>query len=93
MFVTVLWDLDDDPDGNVQHIAEHGLTKEDVEDVLQNQNNWTGASSRSSGNPTVYGWTQSGVHIVVVFEHVHDDPLTIFPVTAYEVPPKRRKKR
>ena len=27
----VLWDLDDDPDGNVQHIAEHGLTIDEVE--------------------------------------------------------------
>jgi len=24
----VIWDLDDDPDGNVAHIAEHGVTKE-----------------------------------------------------------------
>ena len=93
MFVTVLWDLDDDPDGNVQHIAEHGVTKDDVEEVLQNPKNWTGTSSHSSGMPTVYGWTGAGVHIVVVFEHVDDDPLTVFPITAYEVPPKRRKKR
>jgi len=27
----VLWDLDDDPAGNIQHIAEHGLTIEEVE--------------------------------------------------------------
>ena len=26
----VVWDLDDDLDGNVQHIAEHGLTIDDV---------------------------------------------------------------
>lgn len=30
----VLWDLDGDPDGNVQHIAEHGITVDEVEDVL-----------------------------------------------------------
>ena len=29
-------DLDDDPDGNVQHCAAHGATKEEVEEVLQN---------------------------------------------------------
>ena len=30
----ILWDDPDDPDGNVQHIAEHGLEIEDVEEVL-----------------------------------------------------------
>jgi uncharacterized DUF497 family protein len=86
-------DLDDDAEGNVSHIAEHGLSKEDVENVLRNPKNWAGESSRSSGQPTVFGWTESGLHIVVVFEHVDDDPLTVFPITAYEVTPKRRKKR
>ena len=27
-FDSIIWDLDDDPDGNVQHCAEHGVTKE-----------------------------------------------------------------
>jgi hypothetical protein len=35
-FLYVIWDDDDQPDGNVQHIAEHGLTIEDVEYVLEN---------------------------------------------------------
>ena len=30
----VLWDLPDEPEGNVQHIAEHGLSVEDVEQAL-----------------------------------------------------------
>jgi hypothetical protein len=29
-YTTIIWDLDDDPDGNVQHIADHDLTKEEV---------------------------------------------------------------
>jgi hypothetical protein len=33
---SILWDLDDDPNGNVQHCAQHGVTKTDVEEVLQN---------------------------------------------------------
>ena len=32
--VHVVWDLEDDPDGNVQHIQEHGITMDEVEDVL-----------------------------------------------------------
>jgi len=34
MVLYVIWDLDDDPRGNVQHIAEHGITKAEVLEVL-----------------------------------------------------------
>jgi hypothetical protein len=30
---TIIWDWDDDSDGNVRHIAEHDSTKEEVEDA------------------------------------------------------------
>ena len=33
----VAWDAEDDPDGNVQHIIEHGITMEEVEEVLLNE--------------------------------------------------------
>jgi hypothetical protein len=82
----IIWDLDDEPDGNVQHIAQHDLTKEEVDDVLMNPNNSTD-ERHSSGNPVTFGWTSTGRHIIVVWERVHDDPLTIYPITAYEVPP------
>ena len=83
--VQIIWDLDEDPDGNVQHIADHDLTKEEVDDVLKNPNNPTD-ESHSSGSSVTFGWTSTGRHIIVVWEHVHDDPLTIYPITAYEVP-------
>ena len=35
-FESIVWDLDDDPDGNVQHCAAHGVTKEEVEAVFRN---------------------------------------------------------
>jgi hypothetical protein len=49
--------------------------------------------SDSSGRPSTFGWTTTGRHILVVWEHVEDDPQTIKPVTTYEVPPPGRKKR
>lgn len=70
----------------MQHIAEHGLTKEEVEDVLGNPDNPTD-ESHSSGRPVTFGWTSTGKHIIVVWEVVLEDPLTAFPVIAYEVPP------
>ena len=55
------------------------------------------APSRSSGLPTAFGWTSTGRHLAVVYELVEDDPLTLRPVTAYDVPPpspkKKRRKR
>jgi hypothetical protein len=42
-YMTIIWDLDEDPAGNVQHIAEHDLTKEEVEVVLADPE-WRGKS-------------------------------------------------
>lgn len=86
----VIWDLEDEPGGNVQHIAEHGITREEVEDVLCNPDNDT-VESHSTGYPLTFGYTESGRHIGVVWEHVWDDPRTVRPVTAFEAPPRKRK--
>lgn len=80
--VRIIWDDDDNPDGNVEHIAEHGLTVEDVEYVLQKSGEEV--TSRSTDRPCCFGYTQGGDYIIVVYEQVDDD--TIYPVTAYEVP-------
>ena len=80
-YTTIIWDLDDDPQGNVQHIAEHDLTKEEVEDVLISPEGRT--SSRSSGLPIVFGSTSTGRFIAVVFQEIDED--TVKPLTAYDV--------
>ena len=64
-FSRAIWDLDDDPHGNVQHIAEHGITKEEVEDVLENPNGIE--ISRSSGRPIAFGQTSTGRLIAVIY--------------------------
>jgi hypothetical protein len=51
-FDSIIWDLDDDPDGNVQHCGEHGVTTEEVEEVFQNATD--GDISRSCGRPVVF---------------------------------------
>jgi uncharacterized DUF497 family protein len=81
-FVQIVWDDEDLPEGNVQHIAEHGLTMEDVEYVLQNPTR-EGISS-STGRPCSFGHTPGGDFIIVVYEQVEKD--MIYPITAYEVP-------
>ena len=81
----IIWDDPDDPDGNVQHIAEHGLTIEDVEEVLSNTT--SEGTSASTGRPCAWGYTLEGIYIIVVYEEI--DPDTIRVVTAYEVPESR----
>ncbi len=91
--VQILWDLEDDPDGNVQHIAANGVTIEEYVEVLSGH--YERASvSRASGRPITFGWTSTGKHIAVVWDEVQpEDPLIIRPVTAFETPPKKRKRR
>lgn len=78
----IIWDLDDDPGGNVGHCADHGVTKEEVEEVLRNSSDID--ISRSSGQPIVFGDTDGGRHLIVVYDQIDDD--TIRVVTAYDVP-------
>jgi len=85
-FDSIIWDLDDDPEGNVQHCAEHGVSKEEVEEVFDSASDED--ISRSSGRPVVFGDTRAGRHLMVVYEDVDED--TVYPVTAYEVPRRRK---
>ncbi len=85
-FDSIIWDLEDDPEGNVQHCAEHGVTPEEVEEVFQNA---TDADiSRSTSQPVIFGETSRGRHLMVVYEEIDADP--VYPVTAYEVPRRQR---
>jgi len=86
LYSSILWDADDDPDGNIQHLAEHGLDIEDVEWVLGAPE--SAGESKSSGMPVVWGHTSEGIYIIVVYEEI--DEHTIRVVTAYEVPERRR---
>jgi hypothetical protein len=78
-YYEIIWN--EEPDGNVEHIAEHDLTPEDVEEVIFNPVDRD--VSRSSGLPIVFGFTPDGRYIMVVYEQIDD--VTIFPVTAYDV--------
>ena len=89
----IIWDDEDDLEGNYWHICVegHGLTREDVEEVLHDEESDIEVS-RSSGRPTAFGWTSRGERIAVVFEEMSENPRLVYPVSAYPVPPKRTKK-
>jgi hypothetical protein len=97
--VSILWDPEDDEDGNFWHIVVegHGVAQEEVDEVLFNPNNQT-VWSRSDGGWITFGFTAGGSYIGVVWEEAWDDPLTARPITAYPTPPpgergKKGKKR
>ncbi len=80
------WDEPDDPASNTAHIAEHGLTPEEVEFAFFDEHT-TFDVSDSSGRPIAFGNTGTGRFIAVVFEMLNlADPLVIRPITAYDVP-------
>ncbi len=74
-----VWELTDD--GNVAHIAEHGLTPEDVEPIVLNPDYLS--VSRSSGRPIAFGFIDDGRQIAVIYEQIDD--CTVYPITAFDV--------
>jgi hypothetical protein len=86
----IIWDDEDDEKGSYWHIVVegHGITQEEVEEVLRDPASDT-TVSRTSGNSITFGYTSFGNYIAVVWEEVNEDPQMIFPITAYHVPPPR----
>jgi hypothetical protein len=69
-------------DSNVEHIAQHGLTMEDVEHALEH----TVGDEQHSPNTSrkiQTGFACDGGLIDVVYEWI--DEITIYPITAYRL--------
>ena len=65
----------------IEHLAEHGVSSKDFEEVVSNPTRLD--VSRSSGRPCCWGETEDGRRLFCVYEFLDD--MTIVPVTAYEV--------
>ena len=80
----IAWDDEDDPRGNVRHIGDNGISMEDFEAILIDDDSRRGRS-RSSGRHTAWGVLPDGREITIVYEieSVSRRPV-IRPVTAYE---------
>lgn len=79
-WIDLLWDHE--PGGNVEHIAEHGVSPEEVREVMEDDST-EHTISESSGYPLAMGYSAAGRFLVVVYEQL--DPFTLKPITAYEV--------
>jgi uncharacterized DUF497 family protein len=81
----IAWDDDDDPRGNVQHIEHNGVSMDEFEAILIDENSKRGRS-RSTGRHTAWGTLPDGREITIVYEvESSNRQLIIRPVTAYEV--------
>jgi hypothetical protein len=54
---------------NIFHIARHGITVEDVEDVCSGRH----IARKAKKRYLIYGETEAGKHILVVLERTGDD--------------------
>ena len=72
-YSSIIWDEDDDPRGNVQHVAKHDLTIEDVEEVLAAP--VSKGHSDSTGLPAAWGQVPDGRFIIVVFEEIDEETI------------------
>jgi uncharacterized DUF497 family protein len=68
-------------DGNIEHVTEHGVSLDEVEDVVRDPDRVE--TSRSSGHPIAFGYTTTGKYLAVVYAKI--DETTVYPITAYEV--------
>ena len=79
LHLDVIWT--DGPDGNIAHLAEHGVSPEEAEEVLREP--VATDVSRRTGRPLAFGLTHAGRKLAVVYEQI--DRITVYPITAYEV--------
>jgi uncharacterized DUF497 family protein len=71
----------DGPEGNIEHLAEHGISPEEAEDVVSNP--IATDVSTTTGRPIAFGFTRAGRSLAVVYEQI--DPITVYSITAFEV--------
>ena len=64
----------------------------EAEEVVGDQYE-SAVASRSSGRPTVFGWTSPGKYLAVTFEIVDEELPQVYVVTAFEAPPPAKSKR
>ena len=78
MYLEFIWDFE--PDSNVEHIAEHDLTPDDIEHAFENVQQHI--RSRSTGRKALFGWTPDERLIFVAYAEIADSLIHVR--TAYE---------
>lgn len=80
----IVWD--DSVGGNIEHLAEHGVTVDEFEQVLIGRFAYREVSERNPAHWLCRGYTRAGRYLHVVFEYFEHEHM-VNPVTAYEPSP------
>ena len=81
---TVVWDEPDDPRGNRRKVWDHGLTEDEVESVLLDEDALAERSKSHPQNCLAFGYTYTDRYIIVAWEILDENEPVIRPITAYE---------
>lgn len=71
--------------------AKHGLTTAEANEVLLNDSLPTTLTHKTR-RPCRFGYTSTGKYIIVIWEEIDGNPDALRGVSAYEVPPPRKRK-
>ena len=74
-FFLFVWD-----DENEEHLAEHGVSRDEFEQVVCDP--YGVRRSRSTRRPVAFGYTSEGRYLACVYEMI--DATTVYPITAFE---------
>jgi uncharacterized DUF497 family protein len=78
------WDAPANPMGNRQHVRDHGLTEDEVESVLLDDDAAVKPNLSRPDRCLVSGYTYTGRFIHVSWEILDKNPPVIRPITAFD---------
>lgn len=81
-----MWQSIRDSEWSTDHVARHGVTLDEVRDVVLFRPHWVATGTR--GSTLVYGRTRAGRYLFVV---IVDDGLEAFVVTARDMTASERR--
>ncbi len=81
---TVVWDDATNPKGNRQKVRAHGLSEDEVESVLLDDDVVAVPNRSFPEHCLVFGYTFTDRFIAVAFEILDEDEPVIRPITAFE---------
>jgi len=81
---TVVWDDAADPRGNRQKVAAHGLSEDEVESVLLDDDAMIVPNRSFPEHCLVFGYTHTDRFIAVAFEILDEEEPMVRPITAFE---------
>ncbi len=65
---TFLWDAEDDPHGNATYLAEHFVTPEEAEHVVENAVAYDESEGQGSDALIAFGHTADGRFLAILFD-------------------------